>query len=183
MLMPAVAAAKQAAGLPILDPVREARVEARAAARAVAAGLAPEPAAAFVRAQIAAAREVQVAAAPAGDAPTLDAVRAAIDRIDDTLLAALAAAVPIATAPDVLAAAIRRDAAVPGLRDGRARALAAALRALRPSGAPADAGLRGLTASRKLALGRGVRAEPERRERDGIARWPAGWGRQRGAGG
>ena len=52
MLMPAVAAAKRAAGLPIVDEAREAEVESRAVARAAAAGLAPEPFRALVHAQI-----------------------------------------------------------------------------------------------------------------------------------
>src|SRR5262249_14912143 len=53
MLMPAVAAAKRAAGLPIVDAERERAVETRAVARAAAANLEPEPYRALVRAQIA----------------------------------------------------------------------------------------------------------------------------------
>ena len=61
MVMPAVAAAKRASGLGVVDAGREAEVEARAVARATGAGLAAEPYRALVRAQIRAARAVQEA--------------------------------------------------------------------------------------------------------------------------
>src|SRR5262249_21743895 len=64
MLMPAVAAAKRAGGLAVVDPAREAEVESRAVARAAAAGLAPEPYRALVRAQILAARALHDAPPP-----------------------------------------------------------------------------------------------------------------------
>ncbi len=137
MLMPAVAAAKHAAGIGMVDAARETEVEARAVARAANAGLAPEPYRRLVRAQIAAARAVQEATlARAGDAPPAPAladVRAAIDRVDDALLPALVAAVPITVPPAILADAVRRDAAVPGLSEEVVRPVADALAALTTS--------------------------------------------------
>ena len=146
MLMPHVAAAKRAAGLPIVDAAREAEVEARAVAGATAAGLAPEPFRAFVLAQIAAARAVQEANAVAAPGPPLAALRGAIDRVDAALLAALVEALPITAPADTLAAAIRRDAAVPGLDARTLGRLAGALRGLAPG-----AGLPRVTASAKLS--------------------------------
>ena len=159
MLMPAVAAAKRAVGLPIVDEAREAEVESRAAARGAAAGLAPEPFRALVRAQILAARAVQEASAVTAAGPTLAELRGAIDRIDGDLLAALAAALPITTPAGTLEAAIRRDAAVPGLDRRTLGRLATALRALeagryqRHAGRRAvrAAGLRWRAASAKVA--------------------------------
>jgi cyclohexadienyl dehydratase len=150
MLMPSVAAAKRASGLVVIDPAREAEVEARAVARAAAAGLAPEPYRALVRAQIAAARAVQNAASAASPVATLVELRAAIDRIDDGLLAALLDAVPVTTPVDVLGEAIRRDADLPGLSDEIVRPVARALRSLALAGGGRGA-LRGLDGSAKLA--------------------------------
>jgi len=128
LLMPLVAEVKQADGKPIDDPERERAVEARAAATAATLCLAPAPYAAFVRAQIEAAKAVQ-RATPVEDVPpafTLDELRAAIDRIDAGLGRALQAAVPI-TAP--LGPALRRVA--PRSADAATLdAIAAALAAL-----------------------------------------------------
>lgn len=123
LLMPAVAAAKRVAGVPLEDPAREAQVVERtpAAVRDLA------------RAEIAAAKQVQAAAgvAPAPPQP-LAAYRAGIDRIDRSLATALAAAAPVAVPADVLLERLREDAAVPGAGDDVLRALADALRAVPP---------------------------------------------------
>jgi cyclohexadienyl dehydratase len=150
MLMPAVAAAKRAGGLATVDPAREAEVESRAVARAAAAGLSPEPYRAFVRAQITAARAVQDAAPAAPATASLAAVRAAIDRVDDALLPALVAAVPLTTPVDELVEAIRGEAGLPGLSNDVVRPLAQALRALATVGGSGEGALRGLGASAKL---------------------------------
>jgi uncharacterized protein (DUF427 family)/chorismate mutase len=154
MLMPWVAGAKRVAGLPLVDPEREAVVEARAVGRAARAGLAPEPYRTLVRAQIAAARAVQEAADAATPVAPLETLRSAIDRVDEALLPALVDALPITTPADVIGAAIRRDAAVPGLADRVVRPLADALRGLAPgagtSRAVRHAALRGLPVSAKL---------------------------------
>ncbi len=75
------------------------------------------------------------AAAPAlpalGATPALPALRAAIDRLDAAILAAAARAVPVAASPAALAAALRRDAGVPGVGDDALRDLARALTRLR----------------------------------------------------
>jgi len=150
MLMPAVAAAKRTEGLGVVDPGREAIVEAQAVARAVAAGLAPEPYRALARAQIAAARAVQEAAGDATPMASLATIRAAIDRVDDALLTALLDAVPIATTAETLVTAIRRDAGVPGLTDAVLLPVAAALRSLERSSSVGRGGLRGLSLSARL---------------------------------
>lgn len=150
MLMPSVAAAKRVAGLPIVDAAREAEVETRAVVRAARAGLAPEPYRRLVRAQIAAARAVQEIAPAVAPGP-LTAVRAAIDRVDAAVLPALVEAVPITTPAATLAAAIRRDAALPGLPDDVTQPLAVALRALTRGAGAARGPLRGVAVSVKLA--------------------------------
>jgi cyclohexadienyl dehydratase len=161
MVMPAVARAKRLAGLPIVDPGREAEVEARAVARAAEAGLAPEPYRGLVRAQIAAARAVQRATPPDDAAPVpLATVRAAIDRVDEDLLSALGDALPITTPADEIVTAIRRGAAVPGLTDdATVRAIADSLRRLIPApGVPqrSDAFLPGAPESAKLGTVEGA---------------------------
>jgi len=132
MLMPQVAAAKRAAGLPIVDAAREAAVVAGAVERARAAGLDAGAAERLARAQIGAARAVQeqdrgVAGA---SAPSLAAVRSGIDALDGALLRALvtarAAALP-ATGRPALAKALRRDADLPGFDEAHAGAIAAAI--------------------------------------------------------
>ena len=95
-LMPAVAAAKHAAGLPVHDPAQEERVLARVRDRAEAVGVRPEDAATFFRAQMAAAKAVERAAA-AGDAvpdATLEDLRAAIAAVSDQILAELRRCAP-----------------------------------------------------------------------------------------
>jgi cyclohexadienyl dehydratase len=136
MLMPAVAAAKRAAGLPIVDVRREAEVVARAGARARSAGLEGAAAERFARAQIDAARAVQAAArataAESADAPALATLRPRIDVLDEATLAALVAM--RAAAPHVdgaaIATALRADAGVAGFDEAHAGAIAAAIAAL-----------------------------------------------------
>lgn len=133
MLMPAIAAAKRIAGRPLVDPAREAVVVARAEEAAARLGLAPDAYAVLARALIAAAVSAQeragAAQAPA-DAPTLETLRHALDRIDVALPPAAAAAVPIETPEAVLAARLQEDAG--GTLDpAGARAVARALRILR----------------------------------------------------
>ena len=128
-------------------------MEARAVARAAAAGLAPEPYRGLVRAQIAAARAVQEAADTAAPVATLlGTIRTANDRLDAALLPALVEALPITTLAEVVVAAIRRDAPVPGLSETVVRPLADALRAQRRESGAARTPLRGLSVSAKLPL-------------------------------
>lgn len=133
LLMPDVAAAKHAAGLPLVDPAREAEVVARAVERARAAGLAAGPAEHLVRAEIAAARAVQDAVATgasrAAEAPTLAALRTAIDALDAAILRDLAAArtAGLPVPRPAVAAALRTDADLLGFDEAHAGAIAAAL--------------------------------------------------------
>jgi cyclohexadienyl dehydratase len=142
LLMPEVAAAKAVAGLPIEVPAREADVLERARAAAAGAGLAAGPYVALVRTQMGVAKAVQravlvgrAAGGPAPDAAAVasakarleDRLRPAIDRIDARLRAALAAHAPLAGTPDAVAAALRRDAPVPGFDPEQGRRLADAL--------------------------------------------------------
>jgi chorismate mutase len=134
LLMPDVAAAKRAAGLPIGDAARESEVVARAGERARVAGLAPEPATRLARAEIGAARAVQEATRPAPEpgatnAPTLAALRAGIDALDAALVRALVTARTAgASLPRArVALALRTDADVVGFDDAHAGAIAAAL--------------------------------------------------------
>lgn len=137
-LMPLVAAAKRARGLPLEDAAREARVldaavESTARAAAVAGRPAPDAGAvrALWRAQIEAAKAVQRAAwaapAPTHAAPELDAaLRPALSRIDARaarLLAAIGAPLDRAAARAAARAALR----TPGVTDEHARAIADAL--------------------------------------------------------
>jgi len=127
MLMPLVAEVKRADGLPIDDPERERAVEARAATAARTLCLAPAPYAAFVRAQIEAAKAVQ-RATPVAEVPpafTLAELRAAIDRVDAGLGRALQAAVPITAAVGPALRRVAPRAAGPATLDALAAALAA----------------------------------------------------------
>lgn len=141
MLMPAVAAAKRAAGTPVVDPSREVEVVARAVARARAAGFDDGAAEHFARAQIDAARAVQGARRPTAaaivDVPTLAALRPRIDALDEATVAALVAARAAAARADraALAAALRADADVDGFDEAHAGAIAAAIAALVASSA------------------------------------------------
>lgn len=141
LLMPEVAAAKRAAGLPVDVPGREGEVFARARAAAERDGLAAEPYLALVRAQIEAAKVVQYAvlALPDPGPPAtpeaatrararLDAeIRPAIDRLDAALRQALVASAPLPLSLAELSAALAADAPVPGFDARQAALLAAAL--------------------------------------------------------
>jgi cyclohexadienyl dehydratase len=85
-LMPAVAAAKRAAHLPIEDRAQEARVLERVRAQVPAD---PARAAAVFGVLIEMAKAIQRQAPPADAAPSLDTLRAALGRIDETLCAEL----------------------------------------------------------------------------------------------
>jgi len=93
-LMPAVAAAKETAGLPVADPAQEDRVIARVRTRARARDLSPESVEALFRAQLAAARAIQetyLAQAPGERpaVPTLDLqheARPALAAISDAIV-------------------------------------------------------------------------------------------------
>jgi len=141
LVMPAVAAAKRVAHLPLVDPAREATVVARAAECAASAGLDAVAARRLAEAQIAAARAVQEAtpvnaATPvAGDPPTLATIRTAIDALDGALVQALVVArdarrsdphAALLRRP-ALAAALRADADLPGFDEVHAGAIAATL--------------------------------------------------------
>jgi len=121
LLMPGIGAAKRAAGLPLEDAAREENVIERA----------PQAVRALARAEITAAKAVQAAAPPeaagAGPVVPLSTWRAAIDRVDETLATALAAAAPVQVPAEALAAQLRLDAAVPGADDGVLRPLVDAL--------------------------------------------------------
>jgi hypothetical protein len=123
LLMPAVGFSKRAAGLPIEDPEREAKVIERA----------PEPVRPLARAEIEAAKAVQSAPPPPGTPDEmLPALRAAIDRLDATIAGALVAAAPVQDPADALLAQLRDDADVPGATDAVLVPLVEALRALPP---------------------------------------------------
>ncbi len=147
LLMPLVAAAKQACGAPLEVPGREAVVYARAEEAAGRAGLAPGPYLELVRAQVEAAKAVQRAAIAGAKAEEFasDAaacrqakerlqgeLRPAIDRIDDALRRALARSAPLAAPAPRLADAVGRDAPVPGLDAALAARLGKALAGVRP---------------------------------------------------
>jgi cyclohexadienyl dehydratase len=165
-LMPLVAVAKRRAGLPLEDRAREAAVEARAGSAASAAGLEADAYRAVVRAEIAAAKTLQRATLRASAAPSLaptpadtsppasagmGELRAAIDRLDGALVAALAAAAPLAASGvtaralvdalhsdvgELLGATGRRD-------DAPLRAIATALLRVRPRAATVATGQAG----------------------------------------
>jgi len=85
-LMPSIAAAKRAAGQPIEDPAQEARVLERVRA-AVPAD--PARAEAVYKLLFAMAKQAQRDAAPVDVPPSLEVLRAALGRIDETLCAEL----------------------------------------------------------------------------------------------
>src|SRR5262249_31428663 len=107
-LMPAVAAAKETAGLPVEDPAQEDRVIARVRTRARTRDLTPESVEALFRAQLAAARAVQESylSEPPPDrpaVPTLDLQRESrptLAAISDTIVERAA---DLAEDPDHLA--------------------------------------------------------------------------------
>jgi cyclohexadienyl dehydratase len=143
-LMPFVAETKRARGLPVEVPAREAEVERRLVDGATAAGLAERPYLELVRAQIDAAKAIQraVLASPAAAAapPPFDLateLRPAIDRIDLDLQRELARSAPLGASVGDLLAALRTDAALPGLGDAELRRLARALS--QQSAAPCEA--------------------------------------------
>jgi hypothetical protein len=123
MLMPSVGLAKRDVGLPIEDAGREAQVIERA----------PEAVRPLARAEIEAAKAVQDAGTSTDvlRAPLAD-LRLAIDRVDDSVAGAIAAAAPIADDADAMLAQLRRDAPVPGATDAVLRPLVDALRGLPP---------------------------------------------------
>jgi cyclohexadienyl dehydratase len=141
LLMPEVAAAKRAAGLPVDVPGREGEVFARARTAAERDGLAAEPYLALVRAQIEAAKVVQYAvlALPDPGPPAtpeaaararerLDAeIRPAIDRLDAAIRQALVMSAPLRLPVAQLSSALAADAPVPGFDARQASLLAAAL--------------------------------------------------------
>jgi len=87
-IMPSVAAAKHAAGLPIEDRAQEARVLERVRAQVPND---PNRAAAAYAVLIEMAKREQRAAAPEDKPPTLETLRAALGRIDETLCAEIQA--------------------------------------------------------------------------------------------
>lgn len=119
MLMPLVAAAKRAAGLPIRDVKREGAVLSLARERAEEAGLEPESSVELANAQIEAACRVQESsvatpsAAASPEPPTLETLRAAIDRIDARLTEELARSAPLQVSEPQLVGALREMAVVP----------------------------------------------------------------------
>ena len=148
--MPAVAAAKRAAGRAIEDPAQEARVIEAARVQAVAHGLAPDPVEALFRAVIAAAREVQhrFVAHPWSIEP-MDLeheARPAIARLSDEIVARagdllVAGGIPSGLDPDEIARALDPSWASPAAR----LAIARAIIALRPACQKTDVCKRSLT--------------------------------------
>lgn len=119
-LMPDVAAAKRAAGLPIEDREQEARVLARAREQVPAA---PDRAAAVYGELIAMAKAAQHRApARAGPGPSLNTLRAALVRIDESLCGELARLPP--GSPADWRAALQQSGAAPASIDRLAAALA-----------------------------------------------------------
>jgi len=136
-LMPAVAAAKERAGLPVRDPEQEARVLATVEARAAALGVAPDAVVRFFTVQIEVGRVLQeeylktpAAARPA--VPTLELVgtaRPAIAALSDDLVLRVAelardAVSPDRTTPARIAEQLDASLAPSGGRLAIARALA-----------------------------------------------------------
>jgi cyclohexadienyl dehydratase len=140
-LMPLVAEAKRATGVPVSVPEREARVidaaleAAREAARdAHLTPLSDRTVRAFFEAQIAAAREIQRAtlAGPAGEAPTADldgALRPALLRLGSRI-AFLLQKLPARIDRGNLEDFARQRLRTPGLSDGARDALVQAILAL-----------------------------------------------------
>ena len=122
-LMPAVAAAKRAAGLPIEDRAQEERVIARA--RAVSAR--PDHTEAVYRQLIEMAKEVQRGAPAPAPAASLDALRDAIGRVDAQLVGEIDRAP--AGSVETWRAALARTVGAPGLPAASLEKLAAALAA------------------------------------------------------
>jgi cyclohexadienyl dehydratase len=151
LLMPQVAAAKHAASAPVDAPERERVVYEKARHAAAGAGLDATAYVALVREEVEIAKDVQRAVLerladakrpPADEAAAREArgrleheLRPAIDRLDAGIRSELVAAAPIRLDRDRLAAAILRDAPVPGFTIEQARRLAQALRAI-PAAAP-----------------------------------------------
>ncbi|MEW6269877.1 MAG: transporter substrate-binding domain-containing protein [Thermodesulfobacteriota bacterium] len=141
LLMPEVADAKRVAGLPVDAPARERVVYEREREAAACAGLAPEPYVDLVREEIEIAKDVQratlvaTAAVDCGEEPGARArwrleheLRPAIDTLDRAIRTALVAAAPVRAEEAELAAAVLRDAPVPGFGREQAVRLAGALR-------------------------------------------------------
>jgi cyclohexadienyl dehydratase len=131
MLMPMVAAAKRPANLPIEDPKREREVEGAAAAAAQRAGLDVDTYVAFVRAEVGAAKQIQLATPPdVQPTATLLQLRDAITAIDREMPWALRRSGPISTPPARIREALSRDARMPGVDDAMIKALTTALLAV-----------------------------------------------------
>lgn len=134
-LMPAVARAKRARGLGLVDPAREKQVLEAVRARAAKAKLDPVSVEALFRLQIELGTRVQARAGDAvlADAPALDlatALRPAISGLGDRIVASLATAAPF----DARAlAAVDLAPLVPWLEPDEREALRAALGAVRPA--------------------------------------------------
>ncbi len=128
MVMPLVAAAKRAAGLPVEDAARERDIDRVATARARAGRFPPEAYLDFVRAERAAAKVVQRMAPESSEpAPALGELRVALDRLDAAIDDALQDAAPSRVAPEKIQAALLVDADLPARSD---RVLADIARAL-----------------------------------------------------
>ena len=120
-LMPAVAAAKRAAGLPVVDPEQEARVLARAAALARRS---PAQVEALYRLLIEMAKSVQEQS-PVPDSATLLDLRAAIARIDEALIAEMNR--PLSGTSSDWQIVLDRALDLPGVDAGARQRLAAVL--------------------------------------------------------
>jgi cyclohexadienyl dehydratase len=120
-LMPAVAAAKRAAGLTIEDKPQEDRVLERVRAQATN----PERAVAVYRQLIGLAKAVQRTAPAAPNGPSLDGLRAAIGRIDELLIREIDRA-PSASV-ETWHATLQRSVTQPGVDGAAIQSLAEAL--------------------------------------------------------
>jgi cyclohexadienyl dehydratase len=130
--MPAVAAAKRAAGRPIEDPAQEAHVIEGARRSALAHGLAPDPMEALFRAIIAAARDIQrrflVRPWPVDTMDLERDARPAIARLSDEIVARAgdlleAGGLPSGVDPDTIAGTLDPSWATPADRLAIARAI------------------------------------------------------------
>ncbi len=138
-VMPLVAASKREAGLPVHDPAQEEHVIARVRDGAETAGIRPDDAAAFFRAQMAAARAVERAAPAARPVPgmTLEDLRAGIGAVSTQILVELRRCAPWALDRGNrrrLVRTIEQDLDVPGLTPGLRTRIVDTLCQVRPVG-------------------------------------------------
>lgn len=127
-LMPLVADAKRAAGLPIEDEAREENVLAAAAERAAAANLPVDQTVALFRVLIEASKDIQRAAPAAPPLADLDSLRRVLGDLDDRLVAEIRRGRDLGERGRQAITFEIRGLAWPGLDDGRKDEIARRLR-------------------------------------------------------